>query len=157
VEQEENDVFLRAFDGLGRLAISSVFRVDSSTDADGDGLPDSWEERYFGSTNSSEGAASADPDGDGLTNLEEFRAGSDPLHPESASRILSVQMVGNDVQLFFAAVQGKAYQLEWSDRMRDGVWKAAGDPVTGKGSVLRLVDKGGAGALSRFYRVRVLR
>jgi 3-phytase len=53
----------------------------SSGDSDGDGLPDSWEERYFGDLDEN---GAGDPDGDGFTNLEEYAAGSDPT--DAASR-----------------------------------------------------------------------
>ena len=45
------------------------------TDADADGLPDSWEIEHFG--NLTQGG-SDDSDGDGLTNLQEYEAGTDP-------------------------------------------------------------------------------
>ncbi|MCF7761334.1 MAG: alpha/beta hydrolase [Cephaloticoccus sp.] len=45
-------------------------------DGDTDGLPDSWELLFFGNLASQ---ADADVDGDGLTNLQEYEAGSDPL------------------------------------------------------------------------------
>ncbi|MDA7611875.1 LamG domain-containing protein, partial [bacterium] len=41
------------------------------SDSDGDGLPDTWEEKWFGENNLSQGA-NDDPDSDNLTNLEEF-------------------------------------------------------------------------------------
>lgn len=54
-----------------------LFSFDLSVDEDGDGFPDWWEKKYF---NNSATAATlyADPDGDGLTNLEEFLLGTDP-------------------------------------------------------------------------------
>ena len=49
--------------------------VRNKLDTDGDGLPDDWEARYFHNLwNGSVG----DFDGYGLTNLQEFQAGSDP-------------------------------------------------------------------------------
>jgi len=51
-----------------------------SGDADGDGLPDAWENQYFGNLNQT---ASGDPDGDGLTNSQELSAGTNPADPAS--------------------------------------------------------------------------
>jgi hypothetical protein len=46
-----------------------------SEDADGDGLPDSWEMKYFGNLTQT---ADGDYDGDGISNLQEFQNGTDP-------------------------------------------------------------------------------
>jgi hypothetical protein len=47
------------------------------TDVDGNGLPDIWEQHYFGQTGVD---ANADPDGDGLTNLQEWRRHWNPTN-----------------------------------------------------------------------------
>lgn len=68
-------------DNAGNFNISgnSSFWITSNTDdTDNDGIPDKWEQRYgFNSKNASD--AKLDPDNDGLTNLEEYKAGTDPL------------------------------------------------------------------------------
>jgi len=51
----------------------------NSADTDGDGLPDGWEWQYFGNLLQT---ANGDPDGDGLTNLEEYQLGTDPTKIE---------------------------------------------------------------------------
>jgi hypothetical protein len=51
-----------------------IFTV-AAIDSDSDGLPDTWELQYFGNLNQS---ANGDPDGDGLTNLQEFQQGRNP-------------------------------------------------------------------------------
>ena len=52
--------------------------VAGLVDRDGDGLPDRWEDRFFGSLLAQ---PDGDPDGDGVSNADEFAAGSDPVLP----------------------------------------------------------------------------
>jgi glucose/arabinose dehydrogenase len=63
--------------GLGNGIIYKITPIDSEAD----GMPDWWELAYFGSVTGA--AAGADPDGDGATNLQEYRARTDPLSAAS--------------------------------------------------------------------------
>src|SRR5262244_3165096 len=47
-----------------------------------DGIPDSWKIKYGFDINDPT-VASADPDGDGLTNLQEYQLGTNPLNPDT--------------------------------------------------------------------------
>ena len=53
----------------------TVQAASAITDTDGDGLPDSWEMKYFGNLDQ---GPNDDPDGDGKTNLQEYQDGTDP-------------------------------------------------------------------------------
>jgi hypothetical protein len=54
----------------------AVFQSETiSGDSDGDGLPDRWENQYFGDLSQ---VAATDADGDGTTNLQELAAGTSP-------------------------------------------------------------------------------
>jgi hypothetical protein len=50
-------------------------RDNENKDTDGDGMPDWWEVRYFGSIAA---LPTADADGDGISNLQEYLNGTDP-------------------------------------------------------------------------------
>jgi len=52
----------------------------AATDIDGDGMPAGWEIAYFGNLLRD---GSDDADADGLTDLMEYQAGTDPLNPDS--------------------------------------------------------------------------
>ena len=47
---------------------------------EGDSLPDDWETQYFGNLDQTDGG---DHDGDGLSNLDEFRAGTNPADADT--------------------------------------------------------------------------
>ena len=63
----------------GRQVLADAFHVTTNAPADlmvdWDALPNSWELAYFGNLDQPE---AGDPDGDGLTNLQEYQLGTDP-------------------------------------------------------------------------------
>jgi len=62
-------------------AASQWLTVTVAQDTDDDGMPDTWEREHGLDTGSND--ASQDADGDGLTNLEEYGAGTDPQEADS--------------------------------------------------------------------------
>jgi hypothetical protein len=67
------------------IATNSIRVIYAAGDFDGngDGLPDAWQIQYFGSVNAPNAQPAADPDGDGLSNLEEYLLGTDPTNADS--------------------------------------------------------------------------
>ena len=65
----------------------------------------SWRQLYFGTTASTGAAAdSADPDGDGLTNVQEYTLGTNPASANNAA-LLSATRSGANITLTFTALQ----------------------------------------------------
>ena len=71
-------------DNDGVLDASDTFPLNTKyrDDTDRDGLPDRWETRYSLDTNSASDA-NADTDLDGVSNLDEFYAGTNPTYNEN--------------------------------------------------------------------------
>ena len=72
-------------DGLDDYAEYHGSTSATNADTDGDGLPDGWEVEHNLNATSSSGVygASGDPDGDELTNLEEYRLGANPRNADT--------------------------------------------------------------------------
>ncbi|MEO7099561.1 MAG: alpha-L-fucosidase [Luteolibacter sp.] len=115
-----------------------------------------WRIANFGtSDNSGNAADSADPDGDGWTNQQEFVSGTDPQNRASLLKLDQMQAVGNDMRLSFPTVVGKTYRLERSDTLTDASWTTVQADIAGTGVTIQVADPNGAGLAKRFYRIVV--
>jgi hypothetical protein len=80
-------------------------------DEDNDGLPDAWEQQYFG--NPTNAIASDDSDGDGFSNLAEYIASTDPRNADSNLRITQVQAgPALSVTLTWPSTENRIYTVE---------------------------------------------
>jgi len=82
-------------------------------DDDGDGLPDEWEERYWGDPTS--GQPSIDSDGDGFLNIEEFALGTHPLSGLFPFAVTRVDQASEEARVTWNSVGGKTYSILYSD------------------------------------------
>jgi len=130
-------------DGLN--SETSEFSYRFLMDADGDGMPDGYENIYFGSL------TGGDPDGDldldGVSNLHEFLAGTEPDEDASFPQVIGLEMIGGVFHMAAQPnVETRQYQLLsmpsllpgphlWSlvssDLVRDGKGFILSTPVSG--------------------------
>lgn len=123
-------------------------------DTDNDGLSDDWELRYFGSTATCDG--NADPDGDGASNLNEFRAGTSPTNALSLLLMRSVAPAGTGVSISWQTAGGRTNVVQ-SASTPSGSFSDLSPPllVPGIGDVLTdYTDSSITNSSARFYRVR---
>lgn len=132
---------------------SACVTVPSAPDQDGDGLPDDFEQFYFGSPTT--GDPNADNDGDGQSNLSEYLAGTNPTSAASVLRIVSATRDGSGFTLAFSSVAGKKYRIEYRDSLAAGsIWQTLQTNISGNGGIVSIVDPGAPS--TRFYRVLVI-
>jgi Tol biopolymer transport system component len=131
-------------------------------DTDDDGMDDDWEMAYF-STLDRDG--SGDFDHDGASDLDEFRAGTNPANDASILRVLTLTTslaAGPNPRrttvLLWSAIPGKTYRVQFKASL-DAPWTTAGADVTAGSTSASLTDA--VEALDepnnprRFYRVRL--
>ena len=119
------------------------------------GIPDSWWSQYFGTTSGV--SASADSDGDGFTNMQEYALGTDPKSAASTFKVAEMTRSGNSLTITWPSVAGKRYQVQTAPQLSAGAWQNAGDvlapSVSGISSVTVSVS---ADAPACFVRVILL-
>jgi T5SS/PEP-CTERM-associated repeat protein len=148
----------------GGFVTYSQLILDPNLDADGDGLPNGWEQSHGLDPLSTNGVngANGDPDGDGFSNLQEYLAGTDPTNPASAFRITSVVSTGNNVLISWMTGVGKTNALQRTAGAGDGSYNTNGFVdlfiVTNTmGTVTNYLDVGAATNFPvRYYRVRLV-
>ncbi|MGD0651796.1 MAG: endonuclease/exonuclease/phosphatase family protein [Verrucomicrobiia bacterium] len=124
----------------------------------------SWQLQYFACTNCPQADPSADPDGDGFANLQEFLAGTIPTNSASGLRILSATLQGNDVLIAWQTAGGRTNALQASDGAPDLSYSTNFTDISpsivipGSGdATTNFLEVGAAtNAPARYYRVRLV-
>ncbi|MEO8616839.1 MAG: LamG-like jellyroll fold domain-containing protein [Luteolibacter sp.] len=115
-----------------------------------------WRLATFGMiANTGNAADSADPDGDGWTNQQEYISGTDPNNFFSLLKITTLGPSGNDMQVSFSSVSGRIYRVERSDTLQVGSWMTVQQYIAGTGGLVQILDTSSAGNMRRFYRIAV--
>jgi len=123
-------------------------------DTDFDGIRDSYEDAH--AMNKIDAAdAAQDFDGDGMTNLAEYLAATDPRDAASRLRVVSITRSGTNCVISFSAEAGRPYRLEFKNSLADLNWQLVSDLTPNISGTAQITDNS-AGTTPRFYRIRLL-
>jgi len=133
----------------GLITLSS--RTNSSY---GDGIPDAWRLRWFGTINNVLSSSNACPSGDGVNNWSKFVAGVDPnLANDFPSTKAASPSSGSTTAIQWPSTSGTQYVIERSPTLFNGSWTAIATN-TGTGATMQFNDTSTSKVL--FYRVLIV-
>ncbi len=134
---------------------SVVLQVVADLDSDNNGLPDYWEQQYFHTLTGT--SPTADPDGDGMSNLQEFLADTNPTNAASYFHIQSIAPnPGGGIAVSYQSSSNRVYTLYYTDAFNSGVWSniPTATSVPGTGGLQTLIDPA-TNLTHRTYKVMV--
>ena len=124
----------------------------------GDGIPDWWRAQFFGgtgATTNSYSCAACDPDGDGMSNLQEYLADTNPTNNTSRLGLVGIGVQANGVWMAWIGGSAATQIVESRRNLVDGVepWAALftnspPTPITNT-----FIHPGAATASNLFYRI----
>jgi len=138
-------VYIKNLATFGGGVLSAAATLTVLADTNSNGLPDSWETTY-GITD-----PNADADGDGMTNREEYQAGTNPTDPLSLLKV-EISAAPDQVTLGFGAMSNLTYSLQHQPGLGGGAWTSLAEVLarkTNRDETFIHTNSTGAG----FYRV----
>ena len=150
-------------DGLSDSQELAIGSNPLNPSTSGDEILDGWKYQYFGTVTGAVAAASADPDGDGMNNLQEYLSGTVPTDGASLLHITSVTPQSNNVVVAWQTAGGRTNVLQATTSPPSGSYttnfvdvspfiiiQGSGDTTT------NYTDSGGAtNSPAHYYRVRL--
>ncbi len=129
------------------ILLCTALSARAGIDLNGNGMSDIWELEYGAQTLNPQ----LDSDGDGLTNLQESLAGTNPLSAASRFSVTRVDSVTGGIKLYWPSVAGKVYHVYSAGNLKN--WNPTGDDIAGTGGELQ--SKQTPNNNPKFYRVQV--
>jgi PKD repeat protein len=135
--------------------------VATSVDTVGDGAPDWWRAQYFGgngTTTNGFSSATVDFDNDGVNNLGEYNADTNPTNSASRLAVTSLTIVSNQARLIWTGGSSAWQFVEYRNSLTDtNGWKAVYTNTPPTAVTNTVFDAGAGSATSRFYRIKAWR
>jgi subtilisin family serine protease len=138
----------------GLVHTGGRLNLQRMVDTDGNGLPDWWELQYFGHLTGTD--PTADPDHDGMNNLAEWIAGTNPTNAASNLRLTLVSATNSSsIVVSWSSVAGKTYWLQRSTNLLTGFNSIVATNIVATVPTNTQTDTVVLPDSARFYRVGV--
>ncbi len=140
---------------FSRIAVAILFLAGGSAalsqmvDVNSNGMSDVWEWVY----NATNVVPAVDSDGDGIANVKEATAGTDPFNSNSVPKISLLGLVGTNRSITMPAALGKLYQLQTLTNLAGTNWLTETSMVVRTGTNFTFPSP--ATATMKYYRVAV--
>ena len=138
--------------GWGRVDALAALGLN---DSDGDGMPDWWE-LWHNLNPNDPSDATLDSDNDGVTNLNEYIAGTDPQDKTDYFHITSIT-IGTHCVLSCPSTLNRLYTLEIRTNLNTGSWTPVSGQIdiVGNAGLLELSQTNSPPETTQFYRIKV--
>ena len=139
---------------LASIPVGDLEVTEQTGDSDADSLPDWWEYDYFLDRTGAE--PDAHGDSDGVSNWQEWLAGTDPTNSDSLLTILSVAgPVPTRPVITWSGVADRTYSIYRASGASTNSYELIAAGIAGKPSANSYTDEVPSGAIRTFYQVRV--
>lgn len=128
-----------------------VSGVIGAGDNDGDGIPNSYESAN-GLNPEDPSDRDTDLDGDGLSNYEEYLAGTAANDPDSVLALTAAELLGSDIVITWQSVAGKSYMVITNTSLTAGTPGTLETGITGKADSTSYTGTV-SGAVAVFYEI----
>jgi hypothetical protein len=138
------------------FALVQTDTIRRSPDSDGDGLPDAWERTYFGHLGVN---PNADADSDGMSNLAEYLAGTNPTNATDRLRITTYSFApgGTLANLSWTTVPTRYYYIWRTPALAPSAWTDSGLGLIAPDGLSTTRSFGETALPTRFFRVQAVR
>jgi hypothetical protein len=135
---------------VDNISLSKVLPSANPDDTDADGMLDSWEQTNFSTTNT---LPNDDADNDGVSNLLEYRSGTNPNNQYSFFGNYDFSSTISSTQMRWLGSADKLYRVLGTTDLNQ--WTVLEEAIQGNGTTLNTWIEDTSGSTKKFYKVEI--